>query len=718
MPITLNTALKDISGVGIAYQKRLEKLGVHTVRDLVYYFPRRYEDVSKVVPIAQLVEGEHASVHGIIKTVSARRGWGRVRFIIEAVIEDESGAIRAVWFNQPYLTKTLKKGVKLSLATKPTRDKKGKLVLSSPEFELLGGNFLHTSRLIPIYSETRGVSSKWLRWKIHTLLPQVLEEVKEFLPVEIIEKYNFPSLRNALPSMHFPKNENEAKKAHKRFAFTNLFLIRLLVLLERLKQKRKKAEPISFDKEFVQALVKSLGVTLTEDQRKAAWDAFKDMAKPFPMQRLLQGDVGTGKTFVALLICALVAKKGKQSVLMAPTEILASQHFATFVSYLSKFEVPVLLMTRSRVEFYDPLVEHVRKLTPAQAKEKITNGEANIIIGTHRVIASGKTGKAHFRNLVLVIVDEQHRFGVKQRAFLVSESGIENKESGSQKRNSLIHTSKFVIPHLLTMSATPIPRSLALTIYGNLDMSFLHEFPQGRRNIETTIVTPKHQEQVFEFIRDRLKQNEQAYFIYPIIEESEKLDTKAALEAYQTLKHKIFKEFEVGLLHGRMKGKEKEEVMQKFLAGQMNVLVATSVVEVGVDVAGASIMVIEGAERFGLAQIHQLRGRIGRRGQAAHCFLFTHTLSGSTRERLKALRESNDGFFLAQKDLEIRGPGQLLGMRQAGIPDVAMESLKDVNLVEAIKKEADTLIEQSANLSQYPLLKGEVIRYGKHVHLE
>lgn len=714
--------------MGEAYQKRLAHLGIHTVRDLLTYFPWRYEDLSRVSGIAQLMEGERATIHGIVRGIKTRRGWGRSHFITEGVVEDESGAIAVTWFNQPYLTKTLAPGMRVALAGKVTRDKKGRLTLMSPEFELLDKNLpfgqnlkelLHTSRLVPVYAETYGLSSKWLRWKIHALLPFTLPLFEEFIPPALLAKYQFPSLRETLSHIHFPRDLKEAKHARARFAFSDLLLIRLFMLLERMKHKEHEAVAIAFDEEFVRSLVKSLGVMLTSDQRKAAWEAFKDMAKPYPMQRLLQGDVGTGKTFVALLISALVAKKGKQAVVMAPTEILATQHFATFVHHLSRFSLSIALLTRSSVKFYDPLVDHVRPLTLKKAKEKIAQGEISLVIGTHRIIASGKEGMMKFRSLVLVIIDEQHRFGVEQRALLTRTVSDNTQTDTDDKRLSAFGRRKSVaLPHLLTMSATPIPRSLALTIYGSLDMSALREFPKGERKVATKIVPPRSRKAAYEFIRQKVMGGDQVYFIYPIIEESEVIDTKAALDEYENLKKNIFPEFGVGLLHGRMKGREKEEAMRNFLEGRTQILVATSVVEVGVDVANASIMVIEGAERFGLAQIHQLRGRIGRRGQAGFCFLFPHTLSGSTRERLRALQESNDGFFLAQKDMEIRGPGELLGSRQAGIPDIAMDALKDSDLIEAIKKEADILIQESQDLSRYPLLFREVNRYGKTIHLE
>ena len=720
MSIKLSTPLKELSGIGEAYAKRLSDLGLRTVKDLIYYFPRRYDDLSIVTPIGDLREGEKTTAHGIIRSIKTRHGWGARRFITEAVIEDDSGAITASWFNQPYLTKTFTPGVKVALAGKPSLDKKSHLVLISPELELFKDTLLHTSRFVPVYSETRGLSSKWLRWKIYSILPYAQGAWAEFLPSDIIKKHNFLALNEALWRVHFPSSIEEARKAYARFAFSELFIVRILVMLEKTKQKKQRAIAIPFDEEFVRSLVKSLGVTLTLDQRKAAWDVFKDLAKPYPMQRLLEGDVGTGKTFVALLTSALVAKKLMQAIVMAPTEILANQHFVTFTHYLRHFSLAVGLVTRNKVQYYDPLVEHVRDLSLIDAKKKMKTGELQIIIGTHRLITSSDNVN-HFHNLALVIIDEQHRFGVEQRAILLKkELGITNYELGEEQKKGepIIHNSNFVIPHLLTMSATPIPRSLALTLYGGLDMSVLREFPQGERKVLTRIIAPAKQKSAYDFIRKKIAQGNQAYFIYPIIEESEKLDTKAAQEEYEKLKRDIFPEFGVGLLHGRMKGLEKERIMKAFLEGEVKLLVATSVVEVGIDVPQASIMVIEGAERFGLAQMHQLRGRIGRRGQGGFCFLFPNSLGEQTRKRLQALKESNDGFFLAQKDLEIRGPGQLLGIKQAGMPDVAMHALENPELVGAACAAADELLAKNPDLSAFPLLKREVLSYEKTIHLE
>lgn len=694
MSINLATPMSSIPRITAPYQKRLEKVGIKTVKDLLFHFPYRYEDFTRVVNIISLLPNESVTVHGTIRKMSVRRSFKTKRFISEAVVEDETGTIKVIWFNQPYLTKTLKAGVKIALAGKPSLDERKRLQFISPEFEIFRAEFLHTSRLVPVYAETRGLSSKWLRWKIYSLMPYVIDEFQEELPEELRKRLTLLPIKDALQTIHFPPSSQSAERARLQFSFTELLKVRLRVLLERELHRKESAPIISFDEPFMQALVKSFGFSLTEDQRKAAWQIMKDIQKPYPMQRLLEGDVGTGKTLVALMVASLAARQGKQVAIMAPTEILASQHFETFTLLLAPFGIPVGIFTRGALKYYDPLVEHIRKLKTSEMREKIASGEIKIIIGTHRLIHA----EQGFSNLALVVIDEQHRFGVEQRSHLTSTSG---------KR-----------PHLLTMSATPIPRSLALTIYGNLHISFLKIFPKGERKIVTQIILPLKRANAYEFVRSSIKQGAQVYVICPVIEESEKLDTKAALEEYEKLKNKVFPEYSVGLLHGRMKSKEKEEAMKQFVERKLNILVATSVVEVGVDAAGASIMIIEGAERFGLSQIHQLRGRIGRRGQVGFCFLFTESRSRTTWARLKALTQSNDGFYLAQKDLEIRGPGELLGKRQAGISDIAMSALGQSEIVASVKREADELVKKSPDLSAWPLLRKSVQEVYKEVHLE
>ncbi|KKP29435.1 MAG: ATP-dependent DNA helicase RecG [Parcubacteria group bacterium GW2011_GWA2_31_28] len=695
---TLKTELKTLKGIGENYTKKLNKLGIKIIKDLLMHFPHRYDDYSRVTKIVDLKYGEMVSVHGIVSDIKMRRSFYRHQFITEVKIEDDTGEIKITWFNQPYLTNTFKKGTKISIAGKVTAVK-NKLNFISPDYELWSNTLVHTSRLVPVYPETRGLSSKWLRWRIHSFL-YLAKNITDYLPEDLKKKYSFLPICEALQNIHFPDNLKQASIARDRFVFGEFLLLQLKVLLEREAIKSKKSFALPFDKELAQKLVKSFPFKLNNDQKKAAWEILKDMQKSYPMHRLLEGDVGTGKTAIAILVSALVAKQEKQAVIMAPTEILASQHFETFLETLKDFELPIALLTRSLIKFYDPWVEEVRILKEAELKKKIESGEARIIIGTHSLIATSakKTPSVKFNSLALVIIDEQHRFGVEQRAKLLNEY-VE-------------------APHLLSMTATPIPRSLALTVYSNLDISILKEFPTGKRNIKSFVVPAKKRSDSYEFIREKLKQGNQAYVICPIIQESEKIDAKAAEEEYKKLKNDIFKEFGVALLHGRLKSKEKEEIMRDFLKRKYKILVATSVVEVGVDVANANIMIIEGAERFGMAQVHQLRGRIGRRGKQGYCMLFTNSGSRTTIARLKALAKLDNGFALAQKDLEIRGPGQLIGIRQSGIPDIAMNSLGNLELIKQVRAEAERILKEAKNLKKYPNLLSELNEFTEKVHLE
>ena len=694
----LKTELKTLKGIGENYTKKLNKLGIKTIKNLLMHFPHRYDDYSRVTKIVDLKEEEMVSVHGIVSNIKMRRSFYRHQFITEVKIGDDTGEVKITWFNQPYLTNTFKKGTKISIAGKATAVK-NKINFISPNYELWSNNLVHTSRLVPIYPETRGLSSKWLRWRIHSFL-YLAKNITDYLPEDLKKKYGFLPICEALQNIHFPDNLKQANIARNRFVFSEFLLLQLKMLLEHEAIKSKKSFVLPFNKELTQKIVKSFPFKLGYDQKKVAWEILKDMQKSYPMHRLLEGDVGTGKTAVAILISALVAKQNKQTVIMAPTEILASQHFETFLKILKTFELPIALLTRSLTKFYDPWVEEVRILKEIELKKKIESGEALIIIGTHSLIATSakKTPSVKFNSLVLVVIDEQHRFGVEQRAKLLNEY--------------------YEAPHFLSMTATPIPRSLALTVYSNLNISILKEFPTGKRKIKSFVVPARKRLNAYEFIREKIKQGNQTYVICPIIKESEKMDAKAAEEEYKKLKNDIFKEFGVALLHGRLKSKEKEEIMQDFLKGKYKILVATSVVEVGVDVANANIMVIEGAERFGMAQIHQLRGRIGRRGKQGYCMLFTSSGSRATTERLKYLAKFDDGFALAQKDLEIRGPGQLIGIRQSGIPDIVMNSLDNLYLIKQVRSEAEQILKKSKNLKKYPNLLSELSEFTEKIHLE
>ena len=694
--ISLATPISALPGVGSYYLKGLKRLGIENLEDLLFHFPHRYDDFSSVSSIAQINSPGKFTVQGRIMDIRNRRTPRKRMVITEALVSDKTGSIRVVWFNQPFLTKNLPKGSFVSLSGRVVAAENW-LVFSSPSYELIkeqASKAIHTGRLVPVYPETQGISSRWLRYKISVYLP-LAKRIRDFLPEEILKSEGFPGLSQALLDIHFPKTEKAAKLARQRLVFEQMFLSQLKILFQRIARRREKAFAIPFSKTRIQEFVKSLPFELTRSQRIASWEIIKDLGRPWPMNRLLEGDVGTGKTLVALIASFQVVLRRKQVAIMVPTEILASQHFEYFKHYLKNYKVAVALLTSSRAVVFSAGRE--KQLSVQKLLELAKEAKVDIVIGTHSLIQD----KIEFPRLALVVVDEQHRFGVKQRATLVYKKG-----SGGYS------------PHLLSMTATPIPRSLALTVYGNLDISILKEFPKGRRRVLTKVVPPARKKAAYEFVAEKLREGHQAFVICPLIEESEKLETRAVLEEYRKLSGEIFPDFKVSFLHGRMNSKDKLKIMEDFARGKIDILISTTVVEVGVDIPGASIMLIEGAERFGLAQLHQLRGRVGRNNQKAFCFLFTDSSAKATRMRLKALTEETEGLKLAERDLEIRGPGEFLGIRQSGRADIVMENLSNLNLVKKARNWAKWILEKDPDLTGHRLLKARLDNYKKNVHLD
>ncbi len=649
MKLNLETPLSQLPRIGKKYFKKFHRLGLNTVRDLLYHFPHRYDDFSNIIPINKLELHKTATIQGEILDIKSMQTFRRRMTLIEAIIQDKTGSIKAIWFNQCFIAQILKKGQQVSLSGKLKFGPKGHYI-SNPSYEALyqnkfGTELVHTARLVPVYPETAGISSRLIRYALKLSLPSI-NQIKEFLPLEIIKNQNLFPLRTALKEIHFPKNKTSAKKARNRLAFDELFLIQLSVIRQKRALQKQTTKSIAFNKKLVQSFVKSLPFKLTNSQKIAIWDILQDIAKPIPMNRLLNGDVGSGKTVVAATAALEVAKTGSQVAFMAPTEILAQQHFKEISKLLKGFKLKIGLLTGSEKKF---------------------SKDTDIVIGTHALIQKG----VMFRDLTLVIIDEQHRFGVKQRATLQQS-----------------------VPHFLTLTATPIPRTLALTIYGDLDISLLKELPKGRQKIITKIVAPTNREKAYEWIRQQIKQGRQAFVICPLIEESEKLEVKSVTQEYEKLTKEIFPDLKIAMLHGRMRPKEKEEIMTNFKDKKTDILVSTSVVEVGIDVPNATVMMIEGSERFGLAQLHQFRGRVGREKHQSYCFLFTDNPARITQARLKALLKCENGFELAEKDLKIRGPGELYGVRQSGLPDLAMANLGNLPLVEQTRKQANNLLDK------------------------
>ncbi|HEA84478.1 MAG TPA: ATP-dependent DNA helicase RecG [Candidatus Wildermuthbacteria bacterium] len=699
--MNLSTPITQLAGVGPIYEKRLKRIGITIVRDLLFHFPRDYQDFSKITSVSKVKEGETYCLKGRILDIKLRRSWKRKMSIAEGMLEDKTGTIRLLWFNQPYITTNLNKDDEVFLVGKVTRGKRG-IVLSSPSYEKVDkeGEHIHVGRLVPIYPETAGVSSRWIRYMAKRILDN-LDAVPETLPKEILKKRNIPELKDALKQAHFPDSKKQAEEAKKRFGFEELFHIMLFVLTERRRLAEVKAISIPFSPDIMKRLTNKLPYDLTDAQKKAVWHILKDIEKPRPMNRLLEGDVGSGKTIVAAMASLAAVRAGYQVAILAPTEILAKQHFRTIGQLLTRFRMDIGLLTGKEDKFISrKLPDDTIEISRKKLLERAKDGSINLLIGTHTLIQD----KVKFANLALVIVDEQHRFGVQQRA-------------------KLLHGTK-LIPHLLSMTATPIPRTLALSIYGDLDLTVLDELPKGRKEVKTSIIPPGERENAYKFMAKEIEKGRQVFVICPRIEA--KTDKEAeegkiirtVQEEHKKLEEEIFPDYNVDMLHGKMTPKEKESIMQKFKRGTTDVLVSTSVVEVGVDIPNASVMLIEGVEHFGLAQLHQFRGRVGRAEYQSYCFLFTDSPSQTTRKRLRALATSTSGFELAEQDLKIRGPGDFTGLKQWGMPDFAMTQLLDLKLVKEAREAANEVLEKDLQLKKHPGLKKRMAELRDRLHLE
>jgi ATP-dependent DNA helicase RecG len=699
--MNLSTPIEELSNIGPQHQKRLKKLGIKTIQDLIFHFPYRYEDFSNIIPVSEIKVGAINSIQGKILKIENKRTWKKRMILTEAIIQDKTEPIKVIWFNQPYLINTLKPGDFVSLAGKIT-SRQNKIYLSNPSYEKITQTeqLTHTGRIVPIYPETEKLSSKWLRSIIKPLLKKIKNNIPDSLPEKIIKTHNLLSFQKAIWQIHFPDSLTLAERAKQRFQFEELFLIMLLVFKKRQKISKEKAMAIPLNLEIIKSFINTLPFKLTDSQKKSAWQILKDLEKTKPMNRLLEGDVGSGKTIVAIINILNVIKAGYQVALMAPTEILAKQHFKTIEKMLKNFNIKIGFLTGKESKFQN------RKILRKKLLAKIKNKEVDLLIGTHALIqSSNKSDKEiKFNNLALVVLDEQHRFGVAQRAKLIQEQ-------------------KF-IPHFLSMTATPIPRTLSLTIYGDLDLSLITEMPKDRKKIITKIIPPQNRQEAYNFIREEVKKGRQVFVICPRIESVNNknivswAEVKAVKEEYEKLSKNIFPDLKVKMLHGKMNSEEKEEIMKKMKNKKIDVLVSTSVIEVGIDIPNTTIMMIEGAERFGLAQLHQFRGRVGRSEHQSFCLLFTDSPAINTNQRLKALITSENGFELAEKDLQIRGPGDFIGNRQSGIPDLVMNSLKDISLVEKTKKAVKEILIEDSELRKHPLLQKKIQELEKKIHLE
>ena len=845
----LDSKITTVPRVNAKYADALGRLNIRTIRDLLFHFPFRYEDYNERVPIDNLEKDMTATIMGTVISSKLSRTWKKKIMIVEAHIQDESGSVRAVWFNQPYISDQLVEGRAVRLSGKVSEDSKG-IYFSNPAWERSSREPTNTGRLVPIYPETEGITSRWLRWQIQGII-KLAEEIEEPIPQDILKNLHLPDLQQCLRWIHFPENEKQYLIAQKRFAFQDMLLMQLASLRARSAWEKEKAVSIKFDEKLIKNFVDSLPFVLTNAQKKAAFQIFQDMEKSRPMNRLLNGDVGSGKTVVAALAALSCANGKYQTALMAPTEVLARQHFESISKLFSGKNITIALLTNSYQlingnsklkikNFKQNPNELITKLTRIDLLENIKSGNIDIIIGTHALIQKD----VKFKNLALVVVDEQHRFGVQQRAALQravrtdadlmqtdtellyeeitskirgaifnvkKELGLGHKEAIYQKalaeefkKNGLafdkeksidikynskkigIYRPDFVVensvilelkalpfvgkfekqqvwhylkgsnykiallinfgrddvkierfifdikresasslrpvrvcPHLLSMTATPIPRTLTLAFFGDLDLSVLDEMPKNRKPIITKIVLPSKRENTYDFVRSEITKGRQAFFIFPLVEESSKLtELKAATQEHERLSRDIFPQLKLGLLHGKLKAKEKERVMQDFKDKNYDILVATSVVEVGIDVPNTSVIMIEDADRFGLSQLHQFRGRVGRSEHQSYCFLLAGKGKSSNNARLKALEKNNDGFAIAEEDLKLRGPGQFFGTQQSGLPDIAMQHIANVKLIELSRKYAEEILQKDPALKRHALLKKDLEHFATNVHME
>ncbi|MBI5042363.1 MAG: ATP-dependent DNA helicase RecG [Nitrospirae bacterium] len=670
----LMDSIQYIKGVGPRRAELFKRLGINTVEDALTHLPRRYEDRGNLKKISQIKYGEIETISGIVKAAGINVTTRKRMKIFELVVGDGTGIITAKWFNQPYMKNVFKIGQKVILNGKVKMNNYYGYgaEIDNPEYEIIDDDsdvLLHTGRIVPIYPETSGITSRQIRVIMKTILDTHQSQINDYLPSNILEQNKLMPLSAAFSEIHFPSAEKDIgllnsgrSEMHRRLAFDEFFFLELGLALRKKDMEKEKRDALKINGELTKQLIDSLPFKLTSAQVRVIDEIKGDLTSPHPMNRLIQGDVGCGKTVVALSAMLMAIENSFQTAIMAPTEILAEQHYLNIKSLINKLSLKVILLTSSRKDKEDI--------------KAVENGEANIVIGTHALIQDD----IRFKKLSLAVIDEQHKFGVMQRGAI--------KKKGYN-------------PDILIMTATPIPRTLAMSVYGDLDISVIDELPPGRTPIKTMKFYKSHRPEAFKLVKKEILQGRQCYVIYPLIEESEKVDLKAATEMAEHIKKDIFPEYNLGLLHGRIKTEEKEKIMKDFKEGRINILVSTTVIEVGIDVPNASVMLIEHAERFGLAQLHQLRGRVGRGQYQSYCLLMAeYPLSDDAKRRLDIMVKTNNGFDIAEEDLNIRGPGEFFGTRQSGLPELKNANiLRDVKILEAARKEAFEFIKKDPLLS-------------------
>lgn len=709
-------------------KKALDKMGIKTIEDLLYYFPVRYGDTNKIKNIGSIAKSDDATIFGKISGLRTSKAFIKKTPMSEATLEDETGKIKLVWFNQPYIAKMIHEGQFVRVEGKVSERKK-QLYISNPKIEVVikipnavgeslfidkdGAEDVHV--MYPVYPESKGVTSNWIYHAIQKIMSKgVLENIKDPIPENILKKYNLPNIRTAFIWIHTPKKESDSLSARKRFAFQEIFFIQLQKQKERKLWSEKSAFKIETSQKDVNDFVSRFPFEPTESQIDAIKSITSDFKRGYPMSRLLEGDVGSGKTAVAATtIYAVTLQRPRgmfgqkqdfgnlQTAYMCPTEILAKQHYENFIKYFEHLPIKIGLITGSGCQIFPSKSDSTKptKISRNQLLKWVENGEIPILIGTHTLIQKS----VKFKHLAYVVIDEQHRFGTLQRQKLTTKNEL--------------------TPHLLSMTATPIPRTLALTIYGDLDLTLLLGMPSGRKPIITKVVTPTERENTYEEIKKELKAGRQLYVICPRIEEPDPTKELAVIAKSVTLeaerlRKEVFKDATVDILHSKMSPAEKESVMVDFSSGKTKILVATSVVEVGVNVPNATMIVIEGAERFGLSQLHQLRGRVIRSNHQAYCYVFTESNGQKTRDRMKALTTAKNGFELAEFDLAQRGAGELYGRKQWGISDIAMEAIKNIKMVEASRAEAIKIVDEDPEFKKYPLIQDYFKTQSEKIHFE
>lgn len=675
--IGLDAPLTVLRGVGAKQAEKLQRLGLNTMRDALNNYPHRYVDYSRLKPINHLEYGEEITIIATVKNAFTRTVGNGQSQMLRVVLTDDTGDIEAVWFNQPWLKNKLLPGNQVQVSGR-VDSYLGRLQLARPQAEDLDRESLNSGRIVPIHHLTEGISANYMRRWMFEAIGYTAPRVIDPIPESIRQRARLIHLPDALLQIHFPDSHEGLTQARKRLAFDEMFYMQLGLRRQRSEWQAVQGQPLTAPDEALNSVIASLPYTLTNAQTRAFNEIRSDLSRSVPMNRLLQGDVGSGKTVVAALAMTIAAAANAQAALMAPTAILADQHHRNISKLLSHLNVALLLGS-----------------TPPAEKQAIydglRDGSIHVVIGTHALIQE----KVEFKNLGLVVVDEQHRFGVAQRAALRGKGGN---------------------PHLLVMTATPIPRTLALTVYGDLDVSILDEMPPGRLPIDTRVIYINERERAYAFIRKQIIEGRQAFIICPLVEESDRIEAKAAVEEHARLQKHVFPDLKLGLLHGRMKADEKDEVMESFRNGETQIVVSTSVVEVGVDIPNASVVLIEGANRFGLAQLHQFRGRVGRGAHPSFCLLISEADPKTPDVRLKTMEETQDGFVLAEKDLEIRGPGEFLGTRQSGFGELRMAKLTDVPLIALARRESDVVFAEDPNLQkpEHKLLAERLAEFWKN----